>query len=80
MINVVQGITPLGKFGQRPYKFDSEDKVRLDIQADILGTEYDILSSYAAGNSIKYIACETGTDFKTVAFTIRKTIKILVGK
>ena len=74
------GDNPLGTFGRRPFKFDSDDKVRLNISVDIPRDEYDILVSYADGASMKQISKETGTDFKTVAFTIRKTIKILVGK
>lgn len=70
----------MGTFGQRPYKFDSEDKVRLDISVDIPRDEYDLLMSYASGGTMKQISKDTGTDFKTVAPTLRKNIKLLLGK
>ena len=69
----------MGTFGRRPFKFASEDKVRLGVHVDIPGTEYDILLSYAAGNTIKHISCETGTDFMTVRSTIRKNLKTILG-
>ena len=70
----------MGTFGRRPFKFDSEDKVRIDISVDIPRDEYDLLVSYAAGDSMKRISQETGRDFKTVAPTLRKNIKLLLGK
>ena len=73
----VCGVT-MGKFGQRPYKFDSEEKVSLDIQVDIPKKEYDLLVSYARGLSLNTIGMETNSDYKTIVSVLRRNLTLLL--
>ena len=69
----------IGTFGQRPYKFDSEEKVRLDIAVDIPKAEYDLMVSYAKGLSLNTIQIETNSDYKTIVSVFRRNLsKILI--
>ena len=68
----------IGKFGQRPYKFDSDEKVSLDIQVDIPKKEYDLLVSYARGMSLNVIGIETNSDYKTIVSVLRRNLTILL--
>ena len=70
----------MGKFGQRPYKFDSEDKVRLDIQVEIPKKEYDLLVSYARGMSLNVIGIETNSDYKTIVSVLRRNLTLLLDR
>jgi len=70
----------MGKFGHRPYKFDSEDKVTLDIQVEIPKPEYDLLVSYAKGLSMNTISMETNSDYKTIVGVLRRNLIVLLGK
>ena len=70
----------MGKFGQRPFKFDSEEKISLDIQVDIPKKEYDLLVSYARGMSLNVIGMETNSDYKTIVSVLRRNLTMLLGK
>ena len=69
-----------GTFGQRPYKFDSDEKVSLDIQVDIPRPEYDMLVSYARGLSLNTIGMETNSDYKTIVSVLRRNLTLLLDK
>ena len=69
-----------GTFGQRPHKFDSEEKVSLDIQVDIPKKEYDLLVSYARGLSLNTIGMETNSDYKTIVSVLRRNLTLLLDK
>ena len=68
----------MGTFGQRPYKFNTEEKVSLDIQVDIPKKEYDLLVSYARGMSLNVIGIETNSDYKTIVSVLRRNLIVLL--
>jgi len=68
----------MGRFGQRPYKFDSDEKVTLDIQVEIPKPEYDLLVSYARGLSMNTISIETSSDYKTIVSVLRRNLMVLL--
>lgn len=68
----------MGKFGQRPFKFDSDEKIKLDIAVEIPKQEYDLMVSYARGLSLNTIGMETNSDYKTIVSVLRRNLgKIL---